>query len=200
MKSRTEVRFLTLAALTTLILAPGCGSDEPEVSTAQTEADLGVYAVASSVDLPACTSAIEGRLYYLEASSAFRVCRDGDWEEVVIGGGESSAIASSKLCSIVDSGYYFSYQVMTFTTGEVLVNCSIHTSSYTSGNSAYWMSTQNGAAASGCIITEDVDATASGGYWAFETNSGTSTVEYTDSESANHGLVLTFTNCSTTTN
>jgi hypothetical protein len=101
-------------------------------------------------------------------------------------------------CNKVTGGYMFRYHVVTFSTGDVLVSCSVSDSLYTSSDSIYYRSTQVGASTKGCQVIHDSSGAATSGFWKFKTES-TRTATYTDVGSAIDGTVITFADSDCTT-
>ena len=60
-------------------LIPTDGDDQPDDENEQNVPDWNVYYVAEGSNLPDCDATTLGRLYYVEAESAFYVCNSDGW-------------------------------------------------------------------------------------------------------------------------
>ena len=78
-----------------MISAPiaGCvdGGDEtsPEGNESQLS-DWNVHFVATASDLPVCDEVTNGRLYYIESTEEFQVCKTAGWEVIAIQGADGA--------------------------------------------------------------------------------------------------------------
>jgi len=78
-----------------MISAPiaGCvdGGDEtsPEENESQLS-DWNVHFVATASDLPVCNEVTNGRLYYIESTEEFQVCKTAGWEVIAIQGADGA--------------------------------------------------------------------------------------------------------------
>ena len=111
--------------------------------------------------------------------------------------GESIQIESIFNCTKI-STYFFSYQGVTYSTGDVFVRCEISDNISSFSTSNFYKSTQSGASNYSCVLTFDVD-TASAGFWQFTFTSGTKKAVYSDTGSGSNGSTLTYASgdCST---
>lgn len=63
------------------------------------------YSVETSSALPSCSGDIVGRLYYVEDSQVFRVCKAAGWQTIVLG----NAIVSNQIISYTNTDYCTQY-------------------------------------------------------------------------------------------
>lgn len=101
-------------------------------------------------------------------------------------------ISTNKSCIKVFGGKIFEYRLVTYSTGDVFVTCSISDDLSTYSDSALFKASQEGAATGACILVYDIDA-ASAGFWRFETSGATATITYNDSGSASNGNTVPIT-------
>jgi hypothetical protein len=66
------------------------------------------FSIATASDLPTCAGDIIGRLYYIEATSLFQVCKTTGWANINIKGADGTngiSVSSSKTISASNSDY-----------------------------------------------------------------------------------------------
>lgn len=93
--------------------------------------------------------------------------------------------------SIVGLTITYYYESAFFTNGDRYATCSLIGNSTQYSNSILYKTGTTGATNGACFVTGDVDG-ASGGYWTFTSQSGTTKVIYTDPSSSNNGHSYTF--------
>lgn len=179
-----------------------------ETTTPTVEKDHGAYALATVADLPECAGDVLGRLYYVEETKEFQVCKSTGWEVIDLKGkdgmdgrdgldghdGENASIevvASTVNCSKIFGGVYFKYRIVTFSDGSKQVICAAEDGMYSSSGIITYLSTQVGATSEYCSFTLDLE-NYSGGWWKFENVSGTRTATYNDIASASDNTTITF--------
>lgn len=110
----------------------------------------------------------------------------------------TSLISTNKQCLKTQWGNLFSFQLVTYSTGDIYISCEIQDSifSYTTAN--VYKAGQNGATTKSCLVTDDLDA-ASSGYWVFKDTADAVSIVYHDSGSANNGKTVSIatSDCST---
>jgi hypothetical protein len=84
----------------------------------------------------------------------------------------------------------FEYQTVEFSDGSLLVSCSVSGAAIQAHTTQLYAAEQNGADTGGCLVTYDVDGTASGGYWNFTLSPRRAL--YNDAGSANDQQAVTF--------
>ncbi len=102
-------------------------------------------------------------------------------------------------CSKLDNGVgptlFLQYQIVTYSTGDKFLNCSITDASAEYTNTIIYKANQVGASLNNCKVTYDVQ-NSNAGYWTFSTlTDGTGiNSRYLDSNSSYSGHTLYFTN------
>jgi hypothetical protein len=89
------------------------------------------------------------------------------------------------------NGFAFGYHVTDFTSGDAHANCEVAGTTFTVSNSRFWKAGLVGASEGLCFLYFDLD-TASAGRWTFSSKTSGNTAVYTDTGSANDGMVVTF--------
>lgn len=190
------MKKLTLFAIGSILC--GCSGSGGGSGSPATSYPHNAFAVTLESDLPPCSGDIVGRLYYIETTDIFKVCKAAGWTTIDVGGSDGVSITSVTSCSKLETNRY-EFKIVTYSTGTKFVFCSVSDSATTSSSSGTFLTGQAGATSEGCIVTHDID-TAGSGFFHFENNSGARTATYYDVGSASNGLVISFdstTNCST---
>lgn len=109
-------------------------------------------------------------------------------------GADGVTVTSNQLCSQIANGRLFAYQLIAFSSGDVLVLCSISDAAAQYSGHAFYLDGQPGAAVGVCFVTYDIDSF-TGGFWQFRRDGGTKSAAYTDTSSASNGAIVSLTNC-----
>jgi hypothetical protein len=91
-------------------------------------------------------------------------------------------------------GLAFWYQVVDYTSGDVLATCSVSDASSQYSSAMYYLDGQVGTLSATCLVTYDVD-TFTGGYWEFRADSPGERAIYRDASSASNGSVVSLVIC-----
>lgn len=172
----------------------GGGGGEPAWAT---------FSVTSATDLPICSGGIVGRLYYIEADNTFQVCKSSGWLTLNIKGSDGLTVVNKVQCSkspsSVPSGLRFIYSITTFSTGDVLAQCTVYEASRSYSSSAFHLSSQ--ASGASCSVYYDIENPLDFGKWNFAKSGGTTSVIYDDPPASFDGFLVTFDtgDCVTTT-
>lgn len=186
------MRIIVTAALALSLV--GCSGGGSSSSPTVNEYPWNSFSVSALSDLPSCSGDIIGRLYYVETINAFKVCKSTGWVTVNLQGSNGSdglTINNVRYCSKYEGGITLKHNVVTYSTGDKFVYCSIGDNLNQYSSSIVYRSVQTGAMTEGCLLTYDID-TASAGFWNFSVNSGVRTAVYNDSVSSSNGTTVTF--------
>lgn len=103
--------------------------------------------------------------------------------------GAAITVLNGFLCQgsvvIASQNLTFRYKATKFTTGDLMVSCSVSGSQMQSSNSDFHRSGSSGASNYGCSLVYDVDA-ASAGSWLFTYQGGTRAFTYVDASSSHN--------------
>lgn len=198
---------MRLLMLAPLLITLGCSSkgSSPAPIAASTY-PWNSFSVASDSDLPTCSGDILGRLYFIESSSSFKVCKSTGWTAIDVRGTDGAngapgmTISSIVNCSKISSSpsVLVFYRVVTYSTNDKFVFCSIQNGVGTFSASVVYKASQSGVLSEACTVGLDLD-TATAGYWTYTLSGSTRTAIYTDSGSASNGTSISFasSDCST---
>ena len=194
-----EVNLKTILLILSILILIGCsngGGSSSSPSPVVVES-WNSFSVVSQSDLPTCSGDIVGRLYYVESTSLFQVCKSSGWTTVNVKGTDGTngtnglTISSIKYCSKTTGGATFKNNIVTFSTGDKHIYCEISNSLNTYSASIFYRSVQTGATTESCLIVYDID-TATAGFWNFALSGSTRAATYSDSGSASNGTVITY--------
>lgn len=117
----------------------------------------------------------------------------GDTGSIGPSGIAGMTVSSNRQCIKSDGvqNLIYIYQVLTFTSGDKFIECSVQSSGAQFSSSQYYTSSQQGAITSSCMVGADKD-TSSFGSWNFKTTSGVESLIYSDSGSASNGYSYVF--------
>ena len=157
-------RIIVLFALALV----GCGDDAASVSavTTTTKGDTGATGAAGATGATGATG------------------QTGP-------SGSGFSISSGFDCSLSSGGWVFTYQAVTYSTGDVFVIVSTTDGYRTSSSSKLYKSTQAGAVNKSLTLVSDTGSPYNFGYWRFNTDTLRSAT-YVESGSANDGQFVTF--------
>lgn len=178
---------LLISALVILNSCSGGGGGSGSSPQTTNSDPWSSFSVTSESDLPACSGDIISRLYYIETTDEFKVCKSSGWASVSFGG----AITSTTSCGKIQGNVSFQYKTSTLSSGHKIIQCYISDNVSGFSNLMIYKNTQNGYQTDACTLVFDLD-TASAGFWEFKRNSGVRTITYTDSGSASDGTVITY--------
>lgn len=196
--------------LAILCLAGCSGSGGGSTPATSNQYPWNSFSVTTANDLPTCAGDIVGRLYYIESTSLFQVCKSTGWTTINVKGQDGTngsngtngtnglTISSIKYCKKTSGSITFDHNIVTYSTGDKWVYCAISNALDTFSASVMYLAAQNGATNESCIIVYDLDS-ASSGWWNFSLSGTTRTAVYSDAASASNGTTLTFatSDCST---
>lgn len=104
----------------------------------------------------------------------------------------TSGISCDKLTTFAGSSMIFEYESVIYSTGDRFVTCQLDAFSSSFFSSHLYPAAQNGATTGGCQFTADVSNAATGGYWTFSSQSGTTKAVYNDVGDVNNLSAVTF--------
>ena len=161
------------------------------------------YSVAALSDLPTCAGDIVSRLYYVEATNSFSVCKTTGWVTLPISSRFVSGIVCLGAVSGVSgaagtalNGVNVYYKAVLTAAGDVMSTASVTPAigSFQVSGTDFWASSQSGASTAPVFITADF-ATSNWGWWNISLNRSTlvTTAVYTDSTlGAQSPVTITF--------
>jgi hypothetical protein len=106
-------------------------------------------------------------------------------------GASGITISSTVNCSKYVGSVIASYEIVSFSSGEKFVRCSIDDTTRTTTEARYLVNGQDVTATAKCLLTYDLD-TASSGVWIFTEVNGVRSVVYDDATSGVNGRVDTY--------
>lgn len=189
--------FLLLAFLAAC--SNGGGSFGSPSQPTTTQYPYNTFAVTTDADLPTCSGDIVGRLYYIESTAGFKVCKTSGWTAISVKGNDGITISTVKRCNKISGGLVFEHNIVTYSTNDKFVYCAISNAAATYSATAIYKSTQTGSVSEGCALTYDLD-TVTSGFWIFSVSGSTRTAVYSDSGSASNGTTVTFATSDCTSN
>ncbi len=105
--------------------------------------------------------------------------------------GAPEGAVSNRYCRRSENNYFYQYQVVRFTSGDVEAICSVADVAAQHSSTIYYRSGDTGTTTAECWLYYDVD-TVSGGYWDFRADAPGERATYYDATSGSNGFVMTF--------
>ena len=105
--------------------------------------------------------------------------------------GPAPGAVSNRYCSKRSNNLLYEYQVVRFTTGDLMATCSVADIVSEHSSTIYYRAGDSGTATGLCWVFYDADVP-NGGSWNFRMDAPGERAVYNDPTSASHGYVLTF--------
>lgn len=161
------------------------------------------YSVATLADLPTCAGDIISRLYYVEASDSFSVCKSTGWATLPISSrfvagiqcyGSVSGLTGAAGTALNGSEVY--YKAVVTAAGDVMSTATVMplNGAFQVSGTNFYLQSQSGSATAPVVILADF-ATANYGFWNISVNRSNlvTTAVYTDTTLAGQSPVtMTF--------
>lgn len=158
--------------------------------------------VGTTINLPKCDSSHQSQIYYVQDTGELILCDGTKWFSIKGADGKDGAttsILSGFNCTKLSGGLTFHFAGITYTTGDVWVECDIANSSLQVTGTGLYKSTQVASSTFLCSITFDSDGTATSGFWTFTGTKGIRKAVYTDAGSSSNQSTMTFSSTDCTT-